>query len=239
MQGPVCTSAPCQGSMQGCQLRGCASLPSPRHRRYSIRRADIILSPNGVASRDLTGQTSGNSAPIHSPRPIDTSSLSEETLSYVSTTEASTSEEASSSSGCSSTTTAEAHGRLLFDDDGHLPPGAWSPSLLLYAPLGLVVAAMRMVLWLGGVLIDAPWFRYGWRQRGEGEGFGRPLNTFPGSLLQAAGGGGGLPGHARIPLHVAGAGTAAAGATRHGLEPRDCRGSDGTVPGGSSGENRL
>ena len=68
----------------------------------------------------------------------------------------------------------------------------------------------------------------------EGEGFGRPLNTIPGSLLQAAGGGGGLPGHARIPLHVAGAGTAAAGATRHGLEPRDCRGSDGTVPGGSS-----
>ena len=54
-------------------------------------------------------------------------------------------------------TLAEADGRLLFDADAHVP--AWRPSLLAYAPLGLVLAVLRMALWIGGVLLDAPWFR--------------------------------------------------------------------------------
>ena len=54
-------------------------------------------------------------------------------------------------------TVAEADGRRLFDEAGHVT--AWTPSLLLYAPFGLAIAALRMSLWIGGVLLDAPWFR--------------------------------------------------------------------------------
>lgn len=35
----------------------------------------------------------------------------------------------------------------------------WSPMLALYLPFGLVVAALRSVLWIMGIALDAPWFR--------------------------------------------------------------------------------
>jgi hypothetical protein len=35
----------------------------------------------------------------------------------------------------------------------------WTPSLVLYCPFGFVIALFRMSLWIGGVLLDADWFR--------------------------------------------------------------------------------
>ena len=40
----------------------------------------------------------------------------------------------------------------------HIP--SWTPSLLLYAPVGLLVAVCRMALWILGIALDAPWFRH-------------------------------------------------------------------------------
>lgn len=56
------------------------------------------------------------------------------------------------------TSSAEAHAAALFDiTSSHIP--AWSPLLALYFPFGVVIAVLRISLWIAGVLIDAPWFR--------------------------------------------------------------------------------
>lgn len=55
-------------------------------------------------------------------------------------------------------TAAEADAACLFDfTSSHVP--AWSPGLVAYAPLGCVLAVTRMLLWVGGVLIDAEQFK--------------------------------------------------------------------------------
>lgn len=35
----------------------------------------------------------------------------------------------------------------------------WTPRLALYFPVGCVLASLRTILWVGGIAIDAPWFR--------------------------------------------------------------------------------
>jgi hypothetical protein len=35
----------------------------------------------------------------------------------------------------------------------------WTPLLLAYAPLGCVLAVVRMAAWIGGIALDASWFR--------------------------------------------------------------------------------
>lgn len=35
----------------------------------------------------------------------------------------------------------------------------WTPALLAYAPLGCVLAFVRMAAWIGGIALDAAWFR--------------------------------------------------------------------------------
>lgn len=84
------------------------------------------------------------------------------TITNTSTTSTNSTSTTTSASTSTSTSTssnqAEAHAKRLFDfNPSHIP--AWSPLLALYFPIGVVVAALRMLLWIGGVLIDAPWFR--------------------------------------------------------------------------------
>ena len=52
---------------------------------------------------------------------------------------------------------ADSDAARLFDEL-HVP--SWTPSLLLYAPIGLLVAICRMALWILGIAWDAPWFRH-------------------------------------------------------------------------------
>lgn len=35
----------------------------------------------------------------------------------------------------------------------------WTPLLIAYAPLGCVLAMLRMAAWIGGIALDASWFR--------------------------------------------------------------------------------
>jgi hypothetical protein len=35
----------------------------------------------------------------------------------------------------------------------------WTPLLLAYAPFGCVLAVIRMAAWIGGIALDASWFR--------------------------------------------------------------------------------
>jgi hypothetical protein len=35
----------------------------------------------------------------------------------------------------------------------------WTPLLLAYAPIGAALAVLRMAAWVGGIALDAPWFR--------------------------------------------------------------------------------
>ncbi|GIL53946.1 hypothetical protein Vafri_9513 [Volvox africanus] len=45
---------------------------------------------------------------------------------------------------------------ILFDED-HVR--VWSPELVLYTPLGFLLAAFRSALWILGIALDQPWFR--------------------------------------------------------------------------------
>jgi hypothetical protein len=35
----------------------------------------------------------------------------------------------------------------------------WTPLLLAYSPFGCVLAVIRMAAWIGGIALDASWFR--------------------------------------------------------------------------------
>ncbi len=48
--------------------------------------------------------------------------------------------------------------QLLFDDS-HVP--RWSPLLVVYLPFGMLLALMRISLWVMGALLDLPSFRGG------------------------------------------------------------------------------
>lgn len=80
------------------------------------------------------------------------------TVTTTVTTSTTSTSSTSTSTSASTSNQAEAHAQRLFDfNTSHIP--AWSPLLALYFPIGVVLAALRMLLWIGGVLIDAPWFR--------------------------------------------------------------------------------
>ena len=64
---------------------------------------------------------------------------------------------ASTSGNDHSASTHPLHKLALLWDDGHV--AAWSPLLALYLPFGAVLAALRMLLWCGGVLLDLPMFK--------------------------------------------------------------------------------
>ncbi|GFR47803.1 hypothetical protein Agub_g9579 [Astrephomene gubernaculifera] len=46
--------------------------------------------------------------------------------------------------------------KVLFDEQ-HI--ATWRPDLILYAPFGILLAALRSALWLLGIALDQPWFR--------------------------------------------------------------------------------
>lgn len=47
--------------------------------------------------------------------------------------------------------------RQLFDA-AHV--AQWTPALVAYAPIGALLALLRMAAWVGGIALDAPWFRH-------------------------------------------------------------------------------
>lgn len=64
---------------------------------------------------------------------------------------------ATSSAASSSNQTNAGHKPLF--DSAHVPK--WTLPLLLYLPFGVLLAITRMILWIGGILLDASWFRCG------------------------------------------------------------------------------
>jgi hypothetical protein len=63
-------------------------------------------------------------------------------------------DEAASTSGVAPASAADAS--MLFDNR-HVDRWTWQ--MVMWAPLGLALAAFRMGCWILGVLVDAPWFR--------------------------------------------------------------------------------
>ena len=111
---------------------------TPRHPMFHlhpVRFSRLVTYVARLGPRHLLS-TDRPTAPIHNPSTVSTASEDE--------------------GGAGVSTAAEEDASRLFDEH-HIP--SWTPSLLLYAPIGLLVAICRMALWILGIAWDAPWFR--------------------------------------------------------------------------------
>lgn len=132
----------------------------------SIMRVELDIRKRG-ARRWTTKRTRGWSTQIHSRTLVYGH---RRLLDPVRVSPVSTMDEVTSSSVSSSFTTMGSDDELFLDrppardvafgslfDQEHVQQ--WTPQLILYTPIGTVIAVVRMALWVLGVLIDSPGFR--------------------------------------------------------------------------------